>query len=205
VVSEGGAILIVDDDALYLEFVSSVFERAGFATRRELTGEGALAAVERERPACVLLDVQLPGVTGYAVCKELRDRYGRQLPIMFVTGERTEASDRVAGLLLGADDYITKPFDPDELVARVRGATIRAKTGVASENGGFGLTTREREVLRLLAAGRSQTAVALELVISPKTVGTHIQRILTKLGAHSRAEAVALAHRHGLAEQHQYH
>lgn len=204
-VPEGGAILIVDDDARYLEFVSSVLERAGFGIQKELTGEGALAAVERERPACVLLDVQLPGVTGYVVCKELRDKYGRQLPIIFVTGERTEASDRVAGLLLGADDYITKPFDPDELVARVRGATSRVTTGHESGNGGFGLTAREREVLRLLAAGRSQTAVALELVISPKTVGTHIQRILTKLGAHSRAEAVALAHRHGLADEHQYH
>jgi len=204
-VFEGDAILIVDDDAGYLEFVTSVLERAGFATRRELTGEGALASVARERPACILLDVQLPGVTGYAVCRELRERYGRQLPIMFVTGERTEASDRVAGLLLGADDYITKPFDPDELVARVRVATARARTAVASENGGFALTAREREVLRLLAAGRSQSAIALELVISPKTVGTHIQRILTKIGAHSRAEAVALAHRHGLADELQYH
>jgi two-component system, NarL family, nitrate/nitrite response regulator NarL len=200
-----GPILIVDDEPAYLEFVTTVFDRAGLATRQELTGEGALAAVARDRPACVLLDVQLPGVTGYAVCKELRETYGQQLPIMFVTGERTEASDRVAGLLLGADDYITKPFDPDELVARVRRAIARAAAVLDSENGGFGLTAREREVLALLSAGRPQAGIALDLVISSKTVATHIQRILTKLGAHSRAEAVAMAHRHGLADEHRFH
>jgi two-component system nitrate/nitrite response regulator NarL len=197
-----GTILIVDDDADYRAFVSSILSRVGYSTREASSGEEALNSVRSERPSCVLLDVLLPGVTGYAVCKELRDEYGDALPIVFVTGERTDPGDRVAGLLLGADDYVVKPFDPDELLARVRRMLVRAEFAGA-RNGdrrrrSFGLTGREREILSLLADGLGQERVASELVISPKTVATHIQRILGKLGVHSRAEAVALAHREGL-------
>ena len=198
----GDSVLIVDDDDNYRAFVASVLARVGYEPREAASGEAALAAVREALPSCVLLDVLLPGVTGYAVCRELRDKYGEVLPIIFVTGERTEPGDRVAGLLLGADDYVTKPFDPDELLARVRRSIVRSNPALlrnGDESGSaFGLTTRERDILALLADGRRQDAIAGELVISPKTVATHIQRILTKLEVHSRAEAVALAHRKGL-------
>lgn len=198
-----GTVLIVDDDANYRAFVSTILQRVGYETMEASSGEDALTAVRRERPSCVLLDVLLPGVTGYEVCRELRDEHGDALPIVFVTGERTEPGDRVAGLLLGADDYVIKPFDPDELLARVRRMVMRSGF-VGSRNGGapgnsFDLTRREREILVLLADGLSQKTIAAEFGISPKTVATHIQRILGKLGVHSRAEAVAVAHRGGLA------
>ena len=200
-----GTILIVDDDANYRALVSSILSRVGYGTREASTGEEALNSVRSERPSCVLLDVMLPGVTGYAVCRELRDEYGEALPIIFVTGERKEPGDRVAGLLLGADDYVLKPFDPDELLARVRRLLIRSELA-ARENGeqrrnAFGLTKRERDILMLLADGAGQKTIAADLVLSPKTVATHIQRILAKLGVHSRAEAVAVAHREGLARR----
>jgi two-component system nitrate/nitrite response regulator NarL len=200
--SHSVTVLIVDDDANYRAFVSSLLERVGYRTSEASSGEDALTAVRAERPACVLLDVLLPSVTGYEVCRELRDEHGEALPIIFVTGERTEPGDRVAGLLLGADDYVVKPFDPDELLARVRRVIARSdlagrENGEAPRNS-FGLTGREREILALLAGGLSQKGIAAELVISPKTVATHIQRILGKLGLHSRAEAVAVAHREGL-------
>jgi len=198
-----GTILIVDDDANHRAFVASILDRVGYGTREASSGEEALSSVRSDRPSCVLLDVLLPGVTGYAVCRELRDEYGDVLPIIFVTGERTEPGDRVAGLLLGADDYVLKPFDSDELLARVRRLLVRTEL-VARSNGerrsnAFGLTARERDILMLLADGTGQKAIAAELVLSSKTVATHIQRILTKLDAHSRAEAVAVAHREGLA------
>lgn len=195
-------ILIVDDDPPYRAFVSSLLERAGYVTGEASTGEEALAIAREQQPACVLLDVLLPVATGYEVCRELRDAYGEAFPIVFVTGERTEPADRVAGLLIGADDYIVKPFDSDELIARVRRLVARQEHLVQSSNGNgndrFALTERERDVLALLADGLNQDAIAHELFISPKTVASHLQRILKKLGVHSRAQAVALAHRAGM-------
>jgi DNA-binding NarL/FixJ family response regulator len=200
--SYNGKILIVDDDANYRAFVSSILQRVGYQTSEASSGEDALTAARAERPSCVLLDVLLPGVTGYEVCRELRDEHGDTLAIIFVTGERTDPGDRVAGLLLGADDYVVKPFDPDELLARVRRMIVRSSL-VGRRNGDlarnlFDLTKREREILAMLADGLSQKAIAEDLVISPTTVATHIQRTLVKLGAHSRAQAVAIAHREGL-------
>jgi DNA-binding NarL/FixJ family response regulator len=193
-----GKILIVDDDAGYRAFVASLFERAGYAIRQSETGPEALDAVRDERPSCILLDVHLPGLTGYQVCRELREEFGQAFPIIFVTGARTEPADRVAGLLLGADDYVVKPFDPDELLARVHRSLARAGHGASPNGASFDLTSREREVLALLADGLDANAIARSLVISPKTVATHIQRILAKLGVHNRTQAVALAHREGL-------
>ena len=109
----------------------------------------------------------------------------------------------MAGLLIGADDYLVKPFDPDELLARVRRLTSRRsrRDFPRASNGGtrgfLGLTTREAQVLELLVEGLNQEEIAVRLVISPKTVGTHIQRVLSKLGVRSRTQAVALAAREG--------
>src|SRR5262249_54045999 len=111
-------------------------------------------------------------------------------------GERTEALDRAAGLLIGADDYLTKPVDPAELIARISRLVDRPRSngGSSSSNGKLdALTKRESEVLDLLAEGLRQEEIADRLVISPKTVATHIQRILNKLEVRSRAQAVALA------------
>jgi DNA-binding NarL/FixJ family response regulator len=191
-----GFILVVDDDPGAGEAMAALLEGAGLETLRAASGEDALAVVRDERPQMVLLDVRLPGVSGYEVLREMRDRFGGELPIMFVSGERVEAFDRVAGLLLGADDYLVKPFAPDELIARVR--RLVARPG-RDRNGSVAakLTRREAEVLRLLASGRAQPEIAEQLVISPSTVSSHIEHILSKLGVHSRAEAVAMAHRNG--------
>jgi DNA-binding NarL/FixJ family response regulator len=189
-----GPILVVDDDEGFRTFVAEVLENVGYRTEQLANGVDVLPAAEAERPATVLLDVQLPGLNGYQVCRDLRDQYGDAVPVLFISGERTEALDRAAGLLLGADDYMIKPIDPDELIARV-GRLLREP----GSNGGAGpgdeklasLTQREQEVLNLLAEGLQQDEIAHRLVISPKTVATHIQRILGKLDVRSRAQAVA--------------
>jgi DNA-binding NarL/FixJ family response regulator len=190
-------ILVVDDDPLAAEHVTRILGDAGLATRSAASGEEAIAATREKRPELVLLDVRLPGISGYEVLRKLRDLYGELLPIMLISGERIEAYDRVAGLLLGADDYVVKPFAPDELTARVRRLIARS-SAAEQANGHPKLTRREGEVLRLLARGRGQIEIANELVISSKTVASHIQHILAKLGVHSRAQAVAVAHRSGL-------
>jgi DNA-binding NarL/FixJ family response regulator len=188
------SILIVDDDAGFRAFVAAALGQAGYGTVEAATGEEALDAVRLERPHLVVLDVRLPGVSGYEVCHQLRREFGESLPILFVSGERMESFDRVAGLLLGGDDYLVKPFAPDELLARVRCLVRRAPPAVATTISS--LTSREAEILRLLAAGLDQDEIADRLEISPKTVAVHIGHINSKLGVRSRAQAVAAAFRH---------
>lgn len=192
--SSCGRVLVVDDDERFRAFVVATLRTAGFESIEAATGPEALACADSEPVDVVLLDVLLPGISGYEVCRRLRDRFGESLPILFVSGVRTEALDRVAGLLVGSDDYLVKPFAPDELVARVCALLRRRGRARAPIGNGWGLTPREAEVLGLLASGLGQPEIASRLVISPKTVGTHIEHILRKTGARSRAQAVALAH-----------
>ena len=198
----GGRILIVEDDPVVRELVAAVLQNAGFETDTAATGDAALDAVGAEKPELVLLDVRLPDMSGYTVCRTLREQRPDSMPIIFVSAERTEWYDRVGGLLLGADDYITIPFAPDELVARVRTLLRRADRPVheGPPKSKSSLTSRESEVLRLLADGLSQADIAVRLFISSKTVATHIEHILDKLGVRSRAQAVAYAYREGLLE-----
>ena len=195
----GGAILIVEDDADLRRLFSSVLTEAGYSVREAASGEEAIELVRAELPLLVLLDVRLPGVSGYEVCRALRDRSREGLPIVFMSGERKEVFDRAVGLMLGADDYLTKPFSNEELLVSVR-ALIR-RTVPAPRPLGVNLTAREREVLRLLAGGLNQADIAGHLLISGKTVGTHIEHILMKLGVQSRAQAVAVAYRDNLVAQ----
>jgi DNA-binding NarL/FixJ family response regulator len=192
--SPRGRVLIVDDDEPFRALVAALVEQAGFEVQHAETGEDALRLAAEVLPAVVVLDVVLPGLSGYEVCRRLREEFGDAVPIIFVSGERAQEYDRAAGMLLGADDYVTKPFDPGEFLARIRRHASRSRqTRVAIQ-----LTPREQQVLALLASGLGQKEIAAALVISEKTVATHIQRLLSKLGAHSRAQAVATAHREGL-------
>jgi len=187
-------VLVVDDDALFRAYVRSVLEGSGYRVVDAEDGLAALAAMRASRPAAVIVDVNLPRLSGYEVCRAIREEHGPDLPLIFVSGERTESFDRVAGLTIGADDYLGKPVAADELLARLRSLLRRGQAGASTST----LTRRELEVLRLLANGLDQGEIAERLVISPKTVGSHLERVLSKLGAHSRAEAVALAYRLGI-------
>jgi DNA-binding NarL/FixJ family response regulator len=196
-----GAILVVDENARFRAFASGLLARAGFGTVEAASGEEAMAAAREGRPALVLLDVRLPDVSGFEVCQRLRGEFGDDLPIIFVSGDRIEPLDRAAGLLVGGDDYLVKPVDPDELLARARRLILRTRERHSTFRRPpvhASLTERELEILQLLAEGRGSKEIARELVISPKTVASHVQHVLTKLGAHSRAEAVAIAYREGV-------
>ena len=192
-------VLIVDDDDGFRAVVANAFARAGFEPCETGDGQAALEAARRRRPSLVVLDVRLPDLSGYEVCRALRAELGESLPILFVSGERSESLDRVAGLLVGADDYLVKPVALDELLVRARNL-IDARTPAPANGNGFALTERERQVLELLAEGLTPAQVADELVISTSTVGTHIEHLYSKLGARTRAHAVGLAYRHGLLE-----
>src|SRR4051794_15011307 len=124
-----GLVLVVEDDPAIADLVSRYLKREGFGVRVETDGAAALAAVRRQRPVAVVLDVGLPTMDGVEVCRSLRAA-GDWTPVLFVTA-RDDEVDRVLGLELGADDYVTKPFSPRELVARVR--TVLRRGGVVPE------------------------------------------------------------------------
>jgi two-component system response regulator MtrA len=117
----GIALVIEDDDAIGA-LVGAYLEQAGFDVVRECTGAGGLDSAQRQQPRVVVLDLGLPDFDGFELCRRLRD--SADVPILILTA-RDEEADRIIGLELGADDYVTKPFSPRELVARVRAVLRR--------------------------------------------------------------------------------
>jgi DNA-binding response OmpR family regulator len=189
-----GPILVADDDPQLRALVTTLFGDVGYATVEAADGEAALRAARRGGLSALVLDVEMPRLSGYEVCARVRQEQGAGIPILFISGERTDAIDRVAGLMLGADDFLVKPFAPEELLARVRSLLRRSSPRPRAN----GLTPREVEILELVADGLVQPQIAARLHISPKTVGSHMERILAKLDARSRAHAVARAYDDGL-------
>jgi two-component system response regulator ResD len=121
-------VLVVDDEPTIRDVVVQYLRREGYATLEAGDGDTARDLLEREWPSLVVLDLMLPGTDGLALCRWIRDR--SQLPVIMLTARGDEA-DRIVGLELGADDYVTKPFSPRELVARVR--TVLRRGGAASD------------------------------------------------------------------------
>ncbi len=135
----------------------TLLRQAGFTTAEAATGDEAMTLARRQRPKLVLLDLDLPGLSGYEITRELRDEFANDVAIVLLSGVRTEPLDVAAGLCVGADDYIVKPFSPDELLARVRLQTKRIHSAQPASSE---LTRRELQVLNLLAEGHSQKEIA---------------------------------------------
>jgi len=119
-------ILIVDDDPSILELLTMYLEKSEFSVVSAQTGPDCLKAIENRRPDLVLLDIMLPGMDGYEVCQAIRQRHG--IPVIFISA-RDDDADPIIGLEMGADDYITKPFNPREVLARARAVLRRASQG----------------------------------------------------------------------------
>ena len=189
-------VLVADEDEQSRSVLASLLNDAGFDVIEAAAGEDALAVARQLVPSAVILEVPLGNISGYEVCRALREELGDDLPIVFVSGTRTESYDRAAGLIVGADDYLVKPYATDELLARLRRLVRRSRPAIARSTSG--LTRRELEVLELLADGRSAQEISAVLFISAKTVSTHVEHIFSKLGVTSRVQAVAVAYRDGI-------
>jgi len=207
-----GTILVIDDEKDLIELVRYNLEKEGFDVIAATDGQSGLEVVKKHRPDLVVLDLMMPGLDGLQVCQRLRSdpRSGR-IPVIMLTAKATEA-DRVVGLELGADDYITKPFSPREVVARVK-AVLRRSVAHQDEpqmiRGGdlmidlsghevsyrgqrISLTATEFRILEFLAArpGRVfsrdeiiDAALGNETSVFDRTVDVHITAIRRKLGA----------------------
>jgi DNA-binding response OmpR family regulator len=211
-------VLVVDDEPMVREVLVRYLEREGFEVDEAADGPAALASAARWRPDLILLDLMLPGIDGYEVFRRLRDA-GASPPVIMLTA-RGEETDRVVGLELGADDYVTKPFSPREVVARVRAVLRRtrapdgATTGtvrvgdleldlgrreLTGDAGPVHLTRKEYELLAYLATQPGVTFTRTQLLEDvwdfawdgdSSTVTVHIRRLREKI------EAVPSAPRH---------
>jgi two-component system alkaline phosphatase synthesis response regulator PhoP len=152
-------ILIVDDEPKILRLVSDYLEAAGFAVDGARTGHEALTRARTEAPDLVVLDLGLPGIDGLDVTRALR-RQG-DVPIIMLTA-RDDETDKLIGLELGADDYVTKPFSPRELVARIRAVLRRHAGGGATELLRAGDVTLDVPRMRVTRGGRDVTLTATE-------------------------------------------
>jgi DNA-binding NarL/FixJ family response regulator len=159
--------------------------------RRVATGNAALEMIGDHAPTLVVLEVELEEPSGYELCRKLREQFGDGLPIVFVSSTRTHPNDEIAALLIGADDYFIRPLREERFLARVR--RLLAHNQLGSLPPSSPLTDRERQVLGLMVDGRRAPEIAELLCITRKTVATHIEHILPKLGAHNQAQAVAFA------------
>jgi DNA-binding response OmpR family regulator len=124
------SILVVEDEPAVAEVVSLYLRRAGYAVRMVNTGPAAVREFDTQPPTLIVLDLMLPGLDGLAITRHVRER--GDTPIIMLTA-RSQETDRIAGLEMGADDYVTKPFSPQELVSRVRAVLRRSKPSGASE------------------------------------------------------------------------
>jgi len=127
----GELILLVDDEPNIIQLARLYLEKESFQVKSVSDGRAALQAIERERPALVVLDLMLPEIDGWEVCRRLRAQ-GNNIPILMLTA-RDEDVDKIVGLELGADDYLTKPFNPRELAARVKAILRRSASGARPE------------------------------------------------------------------------
>lgn len=123
-------ILVVDDERHIIELAEMYLTREGYTVLRATDGEEALRCIQRDRPDLVVLDIMLPRLDGWEVCRKLRAS-GDEIPIIMLTA-RDDDVDRIVGLELGADDYVTKPFNPRELVARVKAVLRRVEASVGA-------------------------------------------------------------------------
>ncbi|MBI2323278.1 MAG: response regulator transcription factor [Chloroflexi bacterium] len=175
-------MVVVEDDPTVRLSVRLACQKEGFAVAEAASGEDALAAVAARAPALVLLDLMLPGMSGFDVCRELRAR-DRDLPVIMLTARGDEV-DKVVGLELGADDYVTKPFSPRELIARIRAVLRRAHrqpedaAGDEFRAGGLIVHVAAREVLldgRPVPLTRTEFDLLARLIEQPGRVVTRDQ------------------------------
>ncbi|GIO05849.1 hypothetical protein J31TS6_18770 [Brevibacillus reuszeri] len=196
-------ILLVEDDEMIRELVRLYLEANHFGVWEAESIREAIATLHQKQPDLIVLDILLPDGSGLELCQSLRES-GSEIAVLFLTC-KDDSEDMIAGLDLGGDDYMTKPFDPNILVSRIK--AILRRRGVQEKKDGAKstreelierLTKREIEMLTLIKEGYTNQEIALHYQISIGTVKGYNNQLFGKLGAKNRTHAIMLASEIGL-------
>lgn len=208
-------ILIVDDDITLKTALIRYLQNRGYSVLEACSGSEALSMFEQNPPDVVVSDVIMPGMDGLEFCRRLRaTRSGQLVPFIFLSG-RKDLDDRIQGHQMGADDYLVKPFDPKELVAKIEAQLERSRRIHSeivrlmqqTENGvspkpvleplPLPLTPAEEKVFWEVIQGYTNKQIGDRLFVSPRTVQTHLSNILSKLNLESRSQLIRYAFENG--------
>lgn len=194
-------LLLIDDDPNLILLVKDYLEFRGYAVTTSENGRDALEVLERELPDMIICDVMMPEMDGYAFVKSVRENPRTNfIPILFLSA-KGQSQDRVKGLNTGADVYMVKPFEPEELVAQVESSlrqVARINKGGRSQITeeanrikvpfDVELTPTELRVVQYVARGMANREIAVELNVSQRTIESHVSNMLGKTGLHNRTE-----------------
>jgi DNA-binding NarL/FixJ family response regulator len=195
-------ILLIDDDPRIRQQCAALLRLEGFIVGEAADGRAGLATAQSEHPDLIVCDVTMPRMNGHAALEALRaDPQTARTPFIFLTGNG-EMTDMRIGMNLGADDYLVKPVEPDQLLAAVRARLRRAEVGGSARPTApatpeqlepLGLTPREAEVLFWIAQGKTNPEIGTITGIQLTTVKKHLESIYSKLGVENRTTAAAMA------------
>jgi DNA-binding NarL/FixJ family response regulator len=193
-------LLLIDDDPNLVLLVKDYLELRGYTVMTAKNGRDALKVFEKDIPNLIICDVMMPEMDGYTFVKKVRENPQTSwLPVLFLSA-KGQSQDRVIGLSKGADVYMVKPFEPDELVAQIEASLKQSERMRQAQGPDLGsavsiqvpfdvdLTPTEQRVIQLVAKGMSNKEIADELKVSQRTVESHVSNMLGKTGLHNRTE-----------------
>jgi len=193
-------LLLIDDDPNLILLVKDYLEFNDYEVLTATQGREALTILEQQIPDLIICDIMMPEMDGYAFVQEIRQNANwDQIPVIFLSA-KGQSKDKIKGLTHGADVYMVKPFEPEELVAQVQ-STLNSTYRLIGciQNGGdntirlhvpksVGLTPTEKKVVTFVSQGLSNREIAVELGVSQRTVESHVSNMLNKTGLHNRTE-----------------
>lgn len=203
-------ILAIDDEPLNLTILAEFLEGRCQRLFLESDIDSALALARKEQPDIILLDILMGDVNGYEVCRGLKaDEHAQAIPVIFLSS-LSKGSDKVKGFEAGGVDYISKPFEIEEVIARIENCLrlhqqINQKYSITAQKQkklitNYQLTTSEIKILSLYVVGLQRNEIGLQLFISENTVKTHLKKLFVKLKIKNRTEAITKAREMGLVE-----
>ena len=211
--SDNKRLLLIDDDPNLILLVKDYLEFRGYEVMTAENGREALDMLEKDTPDMIICDVMMPEMDGYSLVEHVRkDSRMNWIPVLFLSA-KGQSQDRVKGLSTGADVYMVKPFEPEELVAQVESSLKAAsrlishqsaKPGVDAANKiqvpfNVELTPTELKVVQFVARGMANREIAGELNVSQRTIESHVSNMLGKTGLHNRTELARWAMENSMA------